>query len=106
MTIIGKIKEVYKDNSLLSIKELIQENPIEGKEQILKYLRNGKKGAYAPSKMIDVISGEVIPGELCCYSDGEYGWRSDTIYYFEKYNLKLEEEFIKSLKERGFYSVC
>lgn len=26
--------------------------------------------------------------------DDKYAWRSDLIYYFEKYNLKLDDDFI------------
>ena len=97
MLVIGKCKEVYKDNNLPSIKDLIQSEPIKNKEIVLQYLKNGKKGAVAAGRAFDFISGETIPGELFCYSDGEYGWRSDTIYYFEKYNLKLDEAFIQHI---------
>lgn len=92
--IIGKCREIYKDNNLPSIKDLIQNRPIDFKDIVLRYLKNGKKGACAAGRAIDFISGEVIPGALCCYTDGKYGWRSDTIFYFEKYNLKLEDEFL------------
>jgi len=30
-------------------------------------------------------------------NDGKYTWRSDVIYYFEKYNLKLPDEFVKEV---------
>lgn len=36
------------------------------------------------------------------YNDGEYAWRSDIIYYVEKYNMRLEEDFVnKVLKCRS-----
>lgn len=95
MIIIGKVKEIYDDENLPSITELICSRPIEKRQRVLEYLKNGKKGAVASGYAIDLINQERIPGELCCYSDGKFGWRSDTIHYFEKYNLKLEDEFIK-----------
>ena len=95
MVVIGKCREIYKDDSLPSIKELIQSTPIKGKKTVLEYLKSGKKGAVAPGKVVDIISNEPISGEFCCYSDGKFGWRSDTIYYFEKYNMMLDDDFIK-----------
>ncbi|MBQ2942642.1 MAG: hypothetical protein IJD97_10475 [Clostridia bacterium] len=92
--IIGKIKEVYNDKNLPSIYDLIREKPIEHKAKILEYLRNGKIEAYAPGRVKDIISGQYIDCDLCCYTDGKYEWRSDTIYYFDKYNLKLDDGFI------------
>lgn len=92
--IIGKIKEIYKDRSIPSIYDLIQDEPIAQKNKVLEYLKNGKVEAYAPGRLKDIISGEKIEGDICCYTDGIYEWRSDTIYYFDKYNLKLEDQFI------------
>ena len=95
MIIIGKIKEIYNENDVPSIKDLICDKPIVDKEKILKYLRSGTRGAVAAGYAKDVLTGDKIDGELCCYTDGKYAWRSDTVYYFEKYNIKLPEEFIK-----------
>lgn len=94
MIVIGKFKEFYNDDKLPSIKQSFTQYTPEQKTKVLNYLKNGNKGAIAPGKMTDVISGEVIDGELCCYSDGKYGWRSDLIYYFEKYNIELPEDFV------------
>ena len=95
--IIGKCRECYRDAGLPSIMDMISDTPIKGKEKVLKYLKNGKKGAIAVGKAIDVITNKPIPGEFCCYTDGTFGWRSDTIYYFENYNLRLEKNFISSV---------
>ncbi len=99
MLTIGKFKEAfqqaYKDTDLPSIKALISSEPISMKEKVLDYLKSAKIVAVSPSIPRDVITQERIPGDFCYYSDGKYSWRSDTIYYFEKYNLKLEDEFIQ-----------
>lgn len=97
MNIVGKFREIYKDDSLPSIKDSIQNKSISEKERILHYLKSAKKGAFSPGNIKDVITGEKISGEFCCYSDGEYAWRSDIIYYVEKYNLKLDSDFIKHI---------
>ena len=97
LIILGKVKELYKGDELPSIKDMISGEPVAEKQTILEYLKNGRKGATAAGFATDVITGERIPGEFCCFSDGKYGWRSDTIYYFEKYNLKLNDDFINDV---------
>lgn len=93
--VIGKIKEVYGEN-YPSIRDLISDTPIEGKEKILTYFKEKPTGAVSGSLGFeDFITGEQIMKSLYCSSDGDYGWRSDTVYFFEKYNLELPEEFIK-----------
>lgn len=95
MVVIGKIREIYRDDAIPPIGDLISETEVEGKSDILSYLKQARVTAVAPGWAIDVMTGERIEGSLLSYSDGEYAWRSDTIYYFERYNLKLEKEFIK-----------
>ena len=77
-----------------SVKELIQENAHENKDVILAYLKSFEPIAYAPGVMRDAINGNRIPGAMFCASDGEYEWQTEEIYYFEKYNIKLNEDFI------------
>lgn len=95
--VIGKCRELYKDSGLPSINDIISDTPIPRKEEVLRYLKKGKKGAVASGIATDVIANKPIPGELCCYTDGIFGWRSDTIYYFEKYNLQLDEDFLRKV---------
>lgn len=54
----------------------------------------------APARLRDVVSGDVIYEPLAFSEDGEYAWRSDVVYYFEKYNLTLPEEFIVTVINR------
>lgn len=95
MIVIGKIKELYPQENVPSIKELIGEAQIKDKEKVLRHLKESDKISFASGKATDLVSGNEIDGELCCYSDGTYAWRSDTVYYFEKYNTKLPNEFIE-----------
>ena len=94
MIVIGKFREVYHDNTLPSITELISDTPIQNKNDVLKYLRKGKITSCSPARPHDVITNEAINIPLNCMTDGIYAWRSDVIYYFEKYNLKLDDDFI------------
>ena len=95
MIIIGRCKELYNDDKLPSINDMISQNPIAEKGRVLNYMKNGNKGSAAAGVAMDIIKNIPIEAEFCCYNDGIYGWRSDTIYYFENYNLKLDEDFLK-----------
>lgn len=97
MIFVGKCRELYKDEKLPSIVDMVGGNPHKSKDKILQYLKNGKKGAMAAGRAYDIIGNKPIQGEFCCYNDGEYVWRSDTIYYFEKYNLALDSDFVKHI---------
>lgn len=94
MISILEVKEIYGNEKFPSIRDLIEETAPKSKNKILNYMKNGNVVAVAAGRATDIISGEVIDEELFCYSDGKYSWRSDTIYYFEKYNIKLPSEFI------------
>ena len=89
-----KIKEIYRNEEFPSIKDLISEKEPQDKDKILNYLKRGEVVAVAAERATDLITGKTIDGELFCYTDGKYTWRSDTIYYFEKYNIELPKKFV------------
>lgn len=72
-------------------------NDIPNKMKILTYMRNCKVIAAAPGIMKDIFTGKRIPGEMLAYSDGKYYWGAEAIYYFEKYNLKLPDDFLSEI---------
>lgn len=88
-------KKIFGDKDLIYLKSLISDTPITGKDKIIRHLRNGKSIAAAAGRARDVFTGEPIKGELLCLSDGEFEWRSDVIYYVDKYNLQLSGEFVE-----------
>lgn len=67
------------------------------KKQVLEYLSSCKVIAAAPGVMKDAFTNQTIPGEMLAYSDGEYYWGSEAIYYFDKYNLELPSEFLNKV---------
>lgn len=89
---IGETKE-FDGEGHPSIKELIHK-PIKEKEAVIQYLKNGKEIGYAPAIVRDVLNPEVHLPYLEFMHDGKYGWRSDLIYYVEKYDMELPQEFI------------
>ncbi len=96
MNVIGKYKEFYNSEKYPSIKKDIN-HPCKFKEQILDYMKKCKTTAAAPAKIYDVITGEKLDINLECKTDGIYGWRTDIIYYIERYDLKLPDDFISHI---------
>lgn len=75
--------------------------PLNEKQKILEYLKNGTVHSVAPGFAKDVFSGDRIRGSLMILTDGSFAWRSDTAYYVEKYNIALPEKFIKHILGRS-----
>jgi hypothetical protein len=94
---IGKFKEIYKSDECPSIRELITDTPFKYKETVIKYLKLGKIQVAAPGIINDIIDGNRINLTLAYMTDGEFCWRSDLVYYYEKYNIKLPDDFIKKV---------
>ncbi len=76
-----------------SMKESMNDMPYEGMDRIISYLRSGRKTYAAAGRATDFFTGELIPGERCGMTDGEYSWVSSLAYYVEKYNVRLDKEF-------------
>lgn len=94
MIIIGQTWEFDKDSKYPSIKELINK-PIKEKKKVIEYMKKCKVTAVAPAIVRDLINPENKIAELNLMSDGKYEWRSGVIYYVEKYDMELPEEFIQ-----------
>ncbi len=97
MKFLNVYSEYIKNSSIGSIKENISIEADENKSKILKHLKNGKTIAAIAGIPKDVFTGERINGKSVLLTDGIYEWSSDIIYYYEKYNLKLPTEFLKSI---------
>ena len=70
-------------------------NTLEKKAVILKYLKSFNAWGYTTEPLSDKKTGKIIQENGCAsYTDGEYEWYDDWVYHFEKYNLKLNDDFI------------
>lgn len=72
-------------------------NPIKNKEKILAYLKKFDDWAFTSMPVYDIYTGEKVEDADNAKTDGTYIWYCSEIYHFEKYNLKLNKEFIKYL---------
>ena len=73
----------------------ILSNSITGKEIILNYMKSFSPTLFTSAPVIDIFTNEEVKSADNGYSDGEYTWYESEMYYFDKYNLKLNEDFIK-----------
>ena len=94
MIYIGETRELDNDNRLPSIKELIN-RPIREKIKVIEYMKKCHVDAVAPAIVRDVLNPAIRIPNLFLMSDGTYGWRSDVIYYVEKYDMELPEDFVQ-----------
>lgn len=95
MIILGKYDEFSPGMGFPSIKPFLHEKPYSLKSTVLDYLKKGNIHMVTASKPVDIFTGETICYELVYMDDGVYSWSSKLIYYVEKYNLKLPEDFEK-----------
>ena len=101
MIVIGKFRETHNKDEYPSILTAIHDEPPKDKAKILRYLKSGKVGAMSPGYLYDRVNSEIILRNPTCYNDGTYAWRSDLIYYYEKYNVDLPEDFINHVLKKS-----
>ena len=97
MIILGKFNEFAPNMGFPSINDYLMDKPYDSKEKIIDYMLNGSVHMVTASKPIDIFTGNVINYDLVFMDDGEYSWTSKLIYYVDKYNLKLPEDFINHI---------
>ena len=93
-------KEIFTLKNVNYIKSHCSPLPEEEKAIILQYLKRGKIIAIAAGIAKDMLTGEIIDGNLAYMTDGVFEWRSDIIYYFEKYDIELSRDFISYVLEK------
>ncbi|MGN1457590.1 MAG: hypothetical protein ACI4XP_06515 [Acutalibacteraceae bacterium] len=81
-------KEELADNFL--------SEPISEKAKILEYMKSiSEPYACTTQPVVDVFTNEELEFVDNGFSDGVYLWYKSEIYHFEKYNLKLNDDFIE-----------
>lgn len=76
------------------------ENP--NKQKILSYLKNNLfESSCTTEKVFDYIENRSTNIPMVSYHDNRFYWDDREIYYFEKYNLKLNDDFIQYVLSRS-----
>ena len=94
-----KYRETFGDE-YPPISSMISDVPISQKSIVLEHLKCSEHiEAASPAILTDFITGihekcgEYFSYRL--YGDGVYAWTTSDVYHFEKYNLKLPDDFIE-----------
>lgn len=67
---------------------------------IIAYMKAGKEFCASPSIRKDVVTGDRLPVYDYDLTDEVYLWNSAAIYYFEKYDFDLSEDFKKYVMKK------
>lgn len=97
MIVIGRFRENYKDDKYPSIMDFIKDTEPSKKDEIIKYFDKSTISSVSTSYVYDEIGKVQTSIPLVMKTDGEYAWRSDLEYYYNKYNIGLPQEFIKKV---------
>ena len=97
---ICNVSEFTGDANYPVIKSLISDVSIPEKAIISKYLKSFTPDCASGMSLTDEITGEDLNSGVSGYEDGMYYWDTRHIYQFEKYNLKLNDDFIKFVLSR------
>lgn len=101
MKSISDIK-LYGNVDLSKLKESCSDIAITEKHEILDYLKNNSfASSCATEKVVDCFENKKTDIQMVAYHDDEYYWDDRDIYHFEKYNLKLNEDFIQHVLNRS-----
>lgn len=64
------------------------------KRTLLEYLQKFDASMFTSEPVVDAFSNEVVAEADNGYTDGTYRWYKSEVYYFEKYNLRLNADFV------------
>lgn len=92
-------KPIY-DMSRSELETATSSKELPEKKKVLEYLKSFEKCAYTTQPVIDGFTGEKLDCIDDARSDGVYRWYESEIYHFEKYNLKLNDDFIQHVLNR------
>jgi len=95
-----------------SMREFMEDSPWKDQDKVLQYLRSGHilavtMGADLPDwfdrsqRANPIINGQV-EGGATPMGDGVWFWYAGLIYFVEKYNVRLPEEFIQHAAEQNW----
>ncbi|MBD5134853.1 MAG: hypothetical protein HDT39_02660 [Lachnospiraceae bacterium] len=96
----GYFKEMlHGDESNPSIFDYIQPKANKNEEEIINYLKNGIVIVACGGVVSDIINPDNgLAGCPELKTDGIWVWSGDLAYYVKRYHLKLDEEFIETMR--------
>jgi len=95
LTWVGLIKEHGNAANSKSIIDLMNQ-PLDQhkKSKVVDYMKRGSIIASCPSSIVDKLEPSIRLRSHYVQADEIYQWNSYLIYYLEKYDVELPEEFV------------
>ncbi len=95
-----------KEMTIEDFKKITSEKEISEKRIILEYMRKYEPCAFTSEPVYDKLTGGKVFGANNGHTDGKYFWFESVIYHFDKYNIKLNDDFIEHvLKQQNLKEV-
>ena len=85
--------ELEPGRNFPKLKDSFEKEAYAGKNDVLRFLKNGTVDLARASRAKDVFTGEFIPTEVLVMHDGDFYWSNTLAWYVEKYNLRLPLDF-------------
>ena len=90
----GFFEESSPRVALQDLRELQMMGPLDEEELVLQYLSEGTMLLEASGEAHDRFQDGSLPiGPADVYSDGEWCWSGDVIYYIRNYHIAVESQF-------------
>lgn len=73
------------------------------RDMILAYFKQFEPVVAVARPVTDYISDEKQKESVLGYTDGVYWWTNEEVYHFEKYDLKLNDSFIRHILNHSLH---
>ena len=99
----GFFEESSPREALRDLRELQLMGPLEEEDLVLRYLAGGTMLFEANCNAYDRFGdGTALIGSPDIYSDGEWCWSGDVVYYITKYHIAVESQFFDWMQRHNW----
>lgn len=99
----GFFEESSRREALQDLRELQMMGPLDEEDLVLQYLSEGTMLFEANSDAYDrLMDDSVMIGPPDVYSDGEWCWSGDVIYYIKHYHIAVESQFFDWMQRNNW----
>lgn len=90
----GFFEESSRREALQDLRELQMMGPLDEEDLVVQYLSEGTLLFEANSDAYDRLKDDsILIGSPDVYSDGEWCWSADVVYYIRHYHIAVESQF-------------
>lgn len=89
--------------AIAALNTLRADSPRPNEADILSYLRGGTQAFAVPGLASDLLSpNRQVIGAPSVFTDGEWLWPTDLLYYIEHYHIEVPNTFVRRMEEQGW----